>query len=221
MSNPFDMMHRQQEQMRKQQQEMQRKQQEQMRKQQEQMRKMQEDTRRRQQMGAWAEKQRQEQAVVAPAADRFAEVERQAAALRHERAAGRLTEEDLKARLSELMIQDEAGAWWMVGTRSGEWYRSQGDKWVRAALTKPTSLRFGAASAVPTAAPQRHRLKALIALPVGIALTLAIAYTAAGFAGTIVGPAGQWGLAWLLFFVLLIGGLIITVRQVGKLWSGG
>jgi len=213
MSNPFDMMHKQQEQMRKQQQDTQRKQQEQ-------MRKMQEDARRRQQMGAWAEKQKQEQAAVTPAADRFAEVERQEAALRQERAAGRLTEEQLKARLSELMIQDEAGAWWMVGAQSGEWYRSQGDTWVRAAPAAAAKLTSGAAPGVPVAPVKRHRLAALVALPVGMAFSLAAAYMVAGFVGTIVGPAGQWGLAWVLFVVVLILGLVFTVRQVGKLWSG-
>jgi len=211
MSNPFDMMHKQQEQMRKQQQDMQRKQQEQ-------MRTMQEDARRRQQMGAWAEKQ--EQAAVAPVADRFAEVDRQAAALRQERTAGGLTEEQLKARLGELMIQDEAGAWWMVGAKSGEWYRSQGDTWVRAAPAGGARLTSGAAPGVPVAPVKRHRLAALVALPVGMAFSLAAAYMVAGFVGTIVGPAGQWGLAWVLFFVVLILGLVFTVRQVGKLWSG-
>ena len=62
----------------------------------------------------------------------FAEVEREVAKLRQELAAGRLTEEQFKARLRELMVLDEHGAWWMVGYETGEWYRHDGTDWVRA-----------------------------------------------------------------------------------------
>jgi len=228
MSNPFDMMRQQQERMRKQQlQDMQRKQQEQIRKQQEQMtkqgqetlRKMQEDARQRQMKGAYYEQQKQ-QAAIAPVADQFAEVERQAAELRQERAAGRLTEAELKTRLNDLMIQDASGTWWMVGTKSGEWHRSQGNKWVRASPTKPSGLKFSAPGSIPRVAPQRHRLIALITLPLGIALTLAVAYMLTWFTGSVLGASSSGGLIWLAFLVPLVLGLIITLRRVAKLWSG-
>jgi hypothetical protein len=62
----------------------------------------------------------------------FAEVEREVAKLRQEVAAGRLTDEQFKARLRELMVQDEHGDWWMVGYESGQWHRHDGTDWVRA-----------------------------------------------------------------------------------------
>jgi hypothetical protein len=62
----------------------------------------------------------------------FPEVEREVAKLRQDLAAGRLTEEQFKARLRELMVQDEHGNWWMVGYETGEWYRHDGTDWVRA-----------------------------------------------------------------------------------------
>jgi hypothetical protein len=52
--------------------------------------------------------------------------------LRQDLAAGRLTEEQFKARLRELMVEDEEGNWWMVGYETGEWYRHDGTDWVRA-----------------------------------------------------------------------------------------
>ncbi len=60
----------------------------------------------------------------------FAEVEQVVAKLRQDLAAGRLTEEQFKARLRELMVQDEQGNWWMVGYETGEWYRHDGTDWV-------------------------------------------------------------------------------------------
>lgn len=41
----------------------------------------------------------------------FDEVEREVAKLRQDLAAGHLTEEQFKARLRELMVQDEEGNW--------------------------------------------------------------------------------------------------------------
>jgi hypothetical protein len=44
---------------------------------------------------------------------------------------GDLTESDLKARLEELMVEDEQGRWWMIGYETGQWYVHDGEKWVR------------------------------------------------------------------------------------------
>ena len=46
--------------------------------------------------------------------------------------AGTLTEADFKARLEELMIQDEQGNWWIIGYETGQWYFHNGEQWVRA-----------------------------------------------------------------------------------------
>jgi uncharacterized membrane protein len=60
----------------------------------------------------------------------FAEVEREVAKLRQDLAAGRLTEDECKARMRELMVQDEEGNWWMVGYETGQWHRHDGTEWV-------------------------------------------------------------------------------------------
>ena len=107
-----------------------------------------------------------------PQGMRFDEVEKEAAWLRQERAAGRLTEEQFKARLKELMLQDENGNWWMVGQQSGEWYRSEAGQWVRA--SPPLRGNLGAASYVPPMAqPERRRLRGWAILVVaGLAATV-------------------------------------------------
>jgi hypothetical protein len=60
----------------------------------------------------------------------FPEVEREVAKLRQDLAASRLTEEQFKAHLREMMVEDEEGNWWMVGYETGEWYRHDGTDWV-------------------------------------------------------------------------------------------
>ena len=62
----------------------------------------------------------------------FADVERQVEVLRRQVAGGLLTEEDCKARMRDLMVEDSEGNWWMVGYETGEWYRHDGTGWVQA-----------------------------------------------------------------------------------------
>lgn len=66
--------------------------------------------------------------------ERFAQVEAKAARLREDFGAGRLIEAQLKEKLTELMIQDNQGIWWMVGATSGEWYHHDGSNWIRAQI---------------------------------------------------------------------------------------
>ena len=62
----------------------------------------------------------------------LAEIEREYQRLKAQRASGALSEADLKARLQELMVEDEQGRWWMIGYETGQWYVHDGEKWVRA-----------------------------------------------------------------------------------------
>jgi outer membrane protein assembly factor BamB len=64
--------------------------------------------------------------------------------------AGALTEDEFKARLADLMIQDEKGRWWMIGYETGKWYYHDGEKWVRG---EPPQI------AEPPAAPIRRGIQ--------------------------------------------------------------
>jgi len=46
--------------------------------------------------------------------------------------AGKITESEFKARLEDLMVQDETGTWWMIGYETEKWYRNDGEEWVQA-----------------------------------------------------------------------------------------
>jgi len=39
---------------------------------------------------------------------------------------GQLTEEECKAQMRDLMIEDADGNWWMMGYEIGEWYYHDG-----------------------------------------------------------------------------------------------
>jgi hypothetical protein len=63
---------------------------------------------------------------------RFEETEKQFVALKARRDAGQLTDADYESALRVLVVQDEAGTYWMLGTESGKWYRYNGQEWVGA-----------------------------------------------------------------------------------------
>jgi len=61
----------------------------------------------------------------------FAQVETKYKDLKTKYDAGAITEDEFKAQLEELMIQDEEGKWWMIGYETGQWYYHDGQKWVQ------------------------------------------------------------------------------------------
>jgi hypothetical protein len=61
----------------------------------------------------------------------FARAEKDYTALKQARQSGKLSEDEFKTQLRDLMVQDDSGAWWMLGVKSGRWYRFEDDGWVR------------------------------------------------------------------------------------------
>jgi len=61
----------------------------------------------------------------------FSQVEAEFERLKAQFEAGAFTEAEFKARLEDLMIQDEQGRWWMIGSETGQWYYHDGQKWVQ------------------------------------------------------------------------------------------
>jgi hypothetical protein len=214
----------QQEQMRRQQQ-----MQEQMQRQQEQMRQQQEQLRQRQMGDAWMEQQKARARkprpdVLPQEKDRFAQVEGEVARLRQEMVAGRLTEEQFKARLRELMVQDAQGTWWMVGAETGGWYRHDGANWVRADRPGRVALRAAPQPVVRSIAPVKtkpRRFWGIVALLFGLALTFG--------AGMAVGALTHemlydsfYDIAYAVSLVcagaVWLGGLVYSVRWARKIW---
>ena len=161
----------------------------------------------------------------------FAEVESEVAKLRQDLAAGRLTDEQFKARLRELMVQDEHGDWWMVGYESGQWHRHDGTDWVRAdppghvvqkppppptTLPKPTRQPVaGLVERVALIAKSRP-FRGVVVLLVGLAVSC-------GAGAIAIEPA--WDLfdepmASICPGAIGLGGLILTIVLTRKVWRG-
>jgi hypothetical protein len=158
----------------------------------------------------------------------FSEVEQVVAKLRQDLAAGRLTEEQFKARLRELMVQDEQGNWWMVGYETGGWYRHDGTDWVRAdppGRVAPRAAPRPVARPVAPAKPKPHRFWGIVVLLVGLALTFGGGMGAMAFALDILLPydSSAWDFVnstAICAIVVWIGGLILTINITRKVWRG-
>jgi hypothetical protein len=61
----------------------------------------------------------------------FAGVEAEFGRLKAQFERGALNEAEFKAKLEELMIEDEQGRWWILGYETGQWYVHDGEKWVQ------------------------------------------------------------------------------------------
>lgn len=170
----------------------------------------------------------------------FAQVEKEVAQLRQELDADRLTEEQFKTRLRELMVEDEDGNWWMVGYETGEWYRHDSADWVRAdppgrlapePTPTPTAPPVHAPSK-PTpqpdvpAKPRQHRSLGTIVFLLGLGISIAVGWLAAAATQSIlcnhlsVDYDSTNAIAFAIWGAVGLGGLILTIKTARKLWRG-
>ncbi len=73
----------------------------------------------------------------------FRQAEQEYHRLKAQYDAGQLSEERMRAALSDLMVQDDQGRWWVLGYETGTWYVHDGQKWIpgeppATATTAPT-----------------------------------------------------------------------------------
>ena len=116
---------------------------------------------------------------------KFNEAEERFRGLKARFAAGELTEAEFKAKLEELMVEDEGGSWWMLGYETERWYHYDGTNWIQAippgmrrppegtAVGEPASEAAEAASAesaalptapAPAASPRRRSSPAIFGI---------------------------------------------------------
>ncbi len=62
-------------------------------------------------------------------AKKFREIEELYKDLKERQAAGEISGADMKAELKKMMIRDEANRYWMLGSKTGEWYVYDGSSW--------------------------------------------------------------------------------------------
>jgi hypothetical protein len=147
----------------------------------------------------------------------FSKVEAEFEKLKGQFAAGALTEAEFKARLQELMLQDEQGDWWMVGYETGEWYRHDGTNWVRDDPRSRLVIRGAPQPEVPPVAPTKPKLQWFLAIVLlGLAITSVLGFW-----------VGQWTYVFshgeteslICASAVWLGGLILTIvitRRVAR-----
>ena len=193
--------------------------------QQQQMQRQQQERLRQQQMGAaWMEQQKDQAKkprpdVLPQEKDRFTQVEEEVARLRREMSAGRLSEEQFKTRLRELMVQDTQGTWWMVGAETGGWYRHDGADWVQADPPGRIALRAAPRSVVQPVAPvvktKPRRFWGSVVLLLGLAITFAVGMGAGSLSYDIMQDDTM---SLVCASAIWLVGLIQTIRITRKVW---
>lgn len=83
---------------------------------------------------------------------RFTQVEGRFAALRARYEAGELDHLAYETELRRLVIEDDAGEFWMLGADSGEWYWYDGERWVRRSPVSPEDVAESPRPRQPTPA---------------------------------------------------------------------
>jgi len=63
---------------------------------------------------------------------KFRETEAKYKDLKEKHSRGEISTSQVKADLKKLMVQDENGTYWMLGGKSGKWYRHDGSQWQEA-----------------------------------------------------------------------------------------
>jgi hypothetical protein len=159
--------------------------------------------------------------------ERFTQVEAEVARLNQELAADHLPADKFREQMQALMVQDEKGSWWMIGSETGAWYCYDGSSWVQSnppgrwlqaggapALHSDFARSTGSANARPTT----HRFAAFIFLIGGLFATAGLGF----WVGNLVDGSlpGNQGAAMLAAGVVWLIGLIITFRNVRRLWRG-
>lgn len=121
--------------------------------------------------------------------------------------AGNLTESEFKSRLEELMVQDEAGTWWMIGYETEKWYRNDGEEWVQA---EPPIFRTQESARTFNGA---EMFSITLAWLFGGAIGGSIYWELGSFAGTAIAGAIAWGIGGLLTM------LILHKDQIASNWN--
>ena len=154
----------------------------------------------------------------------FAQVETKFKELKRKYDAGAFSEEDFKAQLEELMIEDAEGKWWIIGYETGKWYYHDGERWVQSKPPKPAPV------APPTPREELQRVPKLFreegfllhflpTLVAGGILELLLGSMASFLLGA-VATFGLWLVLrqkvirrWLMILILAAGWMLIGVMK--------
>ena len=158
--------------------------------------------------------------------ERFSKVEAEVTNLKKQFEAGRLSEEKFNEQLNNLMVEDDKGDWWMIGTKSDAWFRFDGQNWVQS--TPPGRWVQGSSATVGSKASKlAHKTRK--GRPLGAILLFFFLLALFGVIGYLVGWIAYeaFGIEMLIatditlpMAVVWVIGLIIAFRRARKTWRG-
>ena len=83
----------------------------------------------------------------------FQQVEAEYRKLKAQFDAGQLSEEELRSRVTQFVVEDDQGRWWSIGYETGQWYYHDGENWTPgtppAAAAAPTTSQASPAPLAP------------------------------------------------------------------------
>ena len=190
--------------------------------QQENMRRQQEEIRERQQMGNWYQQQQEKEKLEMISREsitgKFAQIKAEATKLREDMIAGRLTKDQFKAKLRDLMFTDKDGTWWMLGAETLEWYSSRGTDWVRADPPGYTEFKTGLPDSKQglTVSP-RHppRILTIFVLLVCLAATVVAGF---GIGFITEGLSNSGSLSTAMAILVWLVGLVLSIIISRRIW---
>lgn len=187
--------------------------------QQENARHQQEEIRKRQEMGHWYQQQQEKEKLSSDSiTGKFAQIKAEATKLSQDVKAGRLTGDQFKAKLRDLMFRDNNGTWWMLGAETLEWYSSHGKDWVRADPPVSPELKTEPPDSKQrvTVSP-RHppRILAVIVLLVCLGVTVGAGF---GVGFIAYGLSNNNSLTLALTVLVWLVGVVLSIIVTRRMW---
>ena len=155
--------------------------------------------------------------------EKYSQVEQEVASLRQKLAAGQMDVDQVKNRLKELMVQDEAGHWWTVGYETWQWYHYDGHSWVRADPypgVRQQAFPGGGAAGFAAARPKKgHPFLGIIVFLVCLAITVGLGFLLGSVGNVAFGHSNDY-IPFICASTGWIGGLILSIVLARKVWRG-
>jgi len=161
--------------------------------------------------------------------ERFSKVEDEVASLKKQLKAGRLSEEKFNEKLNNLIVEDNNGDWWMVGTKSDTWFRFDGQNWVQSTppgrwVQDDSSISGSRIKRASQKSQQGHPFGAVILFLFLLALFAVIGYLAGWFLAEGLGFYEEIlpgiPVPTVIMFIVWVFGFFFSLKRASRTWRG-
>jgi len=161
--------------------------------------------------------------------ERFRKVEAEVNSLKKQLKAGRLSAQKFSEQLNKLMVEDDSGDWWMVGTKSDAWFRFDGQNWVQSTppgrwVQEDRSISGSRIKRASQKSQQGHPFGAVILFIFLLALFAVIGYLAGWFLAEGLGFYEEIlpgiPVPTVIMFIVWVFGFFFTLKRASRTWRG-